>query len=122
MVDNCRKNEHQSILLRILSSIFLVDIYESPTYRSTLPEGKYNCHCWNEQSATTTLWYGDSNEVLNNKEAISSHRSDLLADKEELCGDKCHAGRLVPGTMVQETGFNLMKFQLKVFSINFSQS
>ena len=57
--------------------------------------------------------------MLNDKEAISSHRSDLLADKGELCGDKCHAGRLVPGTMVQETGFNLMKFQLKVFSIIF---
>ena len=65
------------------------------------------------------LWNRDSNEVLNNKEAISSHRSDLLTDKEKLCGDKCHAGRSVPGTMVQETGFNLMKFQLIVFSINF---
>ena len=55
MVDDCRKNEHQSILLMIPSSIFLVDIYESPLYKSPLPEGKYNCHCWNEQSATTAL-------------------------------------------------------------------
>ena len=57
--------------------------------------------------------------MLNNKEAIRSQRSDLPADKEELCGDKCHEVRLVPRTMVQETDFNFVKSKLKVFFLFF---